>query len=226
MSRIGITALAALCGLAGLVGGLWLGGHPNDLPGLVRDAFVQDDRALHAEIIDTINDNYYRPVDDKKLEESSLKGIVSALHDPFSHYLSPKEAKQLGETLSGAFEGVGMGVEKDRRGLQVLNVFPDSPASHVRIRKGDVVTAVNGKSIAGESSQVATAKIKGRPGTFVRLEVLTPDTKRRRSIRVRRERIEVPVARGRVVDRGGRKLGVVQLLTFSSGAHGLLREQV
>jgi carboxyl-terminal processing protease len=226
MSRIGITALAALFGLAGLVGGLWLGGHPNDLPGLVRDAFVQDDRALHAEIIDTINDNYYKPVDEKKLEESSLKGIVSALHDPFSHYLSPKEAKQLGETLSGAFEGVGMGVEKDRRGLQVLNVFPDSPASHARIRKGDVITAVNGKSIAGESSQVATTKIKGRPGTYVRLEVLTPDTKRRRSIRVRRERIEVPVARGRVVDRGGRKLGVVQLLTFSSGAHGLLREQV
>jgi carboxyl-terminal processing protease len=54
--------LAAITALVALVAGLWLGGHPNDLPGPVRDAFVQEDRALRAEIIDSIEDNYYKPV--------------------------------------------------------------------------------------------------------------------------------------------------------------------
>jgi carboxyl-terminal processing protease len=76
------------------------------------------------------------------------------------------------------------------------------------------------------SSDVATGRIKGPAGTSVRLELLTPSTKHRRRLTVTRRRIEVPVARGRVVKRNGKKLGVVQLLSFSSGAHGLLRRQV
>jgi carboxyl-terminal processing protease len=226
MTRIGIVAVALSCALAGLLGGLWLGGHPKDLPGFIRDAFVSDDRALRAELIDTIEDNYYKPVSDKKLEESSLKGIVQSLHDPFSHYLTPKEAKQFKETVSGQFEGVGMSVDQDKRGLRVLNVFPGSPARRAGIQKGDLITAVDGKSIAGVSSQVSTSRIKGPPGTHVRLRVVTPHGKRPRTLRLPRERIEVPVARSRIVDRGGRKLGVVQLFSFSSGAHGLLRRQV
>jgi carboxyl-terminal processing protease len=225
MTRIGIAALAAACALAGLVTGLWFGGHPKNLPDPLRDAFVQDDRALRAEIIDTIEDNYYKPVDGKRLDESSLKGIVSALHDPYSHYFTPKETKQIDETISGEFEGVGMGVDEDRRGLRVLTVFPGSPARRADIHRGNVITAVNGKPIAGVGSDISVSRIKGRPGTHVRLEVLTPG-KGSRTVRIRRERIRVPVARGRVMDRGGRKLGVVQLLSFSNGAHGLMREQL
>src|SRR5215218_4666693 len=100
--------LAALSALVALVAGLWLGGHPADLPGPVRDAFVQEDRALRSEPIDAVEDNFYKPVDE------SLKGIVESLDDPYSHYLTPKEATALSEEVSGHFEGVGMNVEQDR----------------------------------------------------------------------------------------------------------------
>ena len=111
--------IAALCALVALVAGLWLGGHPESLPGPVRDTFVQEDRALRAEIIDSIEDNFYKPVDEKKLDDASLKGIVESLDDPYSHYLTPKEAKRARTSRSaGEFEGVGMNVEQDERGLQ------------------------------------------------------------------------------------------------------------
>src|SRR5215212_4526435 len=218
--------LAALSALVALVAGLWLGGHPKELPGPVRDVFVQEDRALRAEVIDSIEGNFYKRVDDSKLDDASLKGIVESLDDPYSSYLTSKEARQFDEDVSGHFEGVGMNVEQDRRGLKVLRVFDGSPAEQARIRRGDFILGVNGHSIAGVNSDVATSRIKGPAGTSVRLRVFTPGQERDRSVRVKRERIEVPVARGRMVQRDGRKLGVVELLSFSSGAHGLLRREV
>jgi len=218
--------IAALCALVALVAGLWLGGHPESLPGPVRDAFVQEDRALRAEIIDSIEDNFYKPVDEKKLDDASLRGIVESLNDPYSHYLTPPEAKQLDESVSGEFEGVGMNVEEDKRGLKVLRVFDGSPAERARIRRGDFILGVDGRSLAGVNSDVATSRIKGPAGTSVSLRVFTPGEDSDRTVRVKRERIEIPVARGRVVERDGQKLGVVELLSFSSGAHGLVRRQI
>ena len=85
-SRI-VLLLAAFVGVLAL--GIWLGGHPEKLPKPVRDLLVDDNRALRAEVIDTIEDNFYKPVDDSKLEDASLKGVVESLHDRFSHYLTP-----------------------------------------------------------------------------------------------------------------------------------------
>jgi carboxyl-terminal processing protease len=218
--------VAFLCAVAALLVGIWLGGHPESLPGPIRDAFVDEDRALRAEVLDTIKQNFYRPVDEDKLNEASLKGLVEGLDDQFSHYLTPDEAKQFQESVSGEFEGVGMNVEEDRRGLKVIRVFDRSPARKAGIGEGDLILAVDGRSIAGVNSEVATGRIKGPSGTRVSLQVFTPGDEGPRTVSVERARIEVPVATGRIVRRDGHKLGVVELISFSSGAHGLLRQQV
>jgi carboxyl-terminal processing protease len=218
--------LAVLGALVVLAAGIWLGGHPENLPGPVRDALVQEDRAVRAEIIDSIEKNFYKPIDEDKLDESSLKGLVNALNDPYSTYLTPSEARRFTEEVSGEFEGVGMNVEQDRRGLKVLRVFEGSPAAGARIRRGDFILGVNGRSIAGVSSEVATSRIKGPAGTTVELQVFTPGEERDRTVKVERERIEVPVARGRVVERDGQRIGVIELFSFSDGAHGLLKREI
>ena len=96
--------LALLSAVIALAVGLWLGGHPAELPGPIRDTFVQEDRALRAEIIDSIEDNYYKPVKEGRLDDASLKGIVESLDDPYSSYLTAKEARQFEEDVSGHFE--------------------------------------------------------------------------------------------------------------------------
>jgi carboxyl-terminal processing protease len=222
-SRITLVAAALVAVLAA---GIWLGGHPENLPGPIRDALVDDNRALRAEVLDTIEDNFYRPVDESKLEDASLKGVVDSLDDRFSHYLTPKEAATFHDTVSGEFEGVGMNVEEDKRGLRVLRVFDRSPARRAGIQPEDLIVAVNGRSIAGVNSEVATARIKGPEGTKVTLGVVKAGGGERRNVRVERGRIEIPVARGRIVTRHGRKVGVVGLAGFSNGAHGLVRREV
>jgi carboxyl-terminal processing protease len=223
MSR-GVVALVSA--VIALAVGLWLGGHPADLPGPVRDTFVQEDRALRAEIIDSIDDNFYKPVNNGKLEDASLKGIVESLDDPYSSYLTAKEARQFDEDVSGHFEGVGMNVEQDRRGLKVLRVFDGSPAQDAHIQSGDLILAVDGRPIAGVNSEVSTNRIKGPAGTTVVLRVFTPGESSDRTVKVKRERIEVPLTRSRLVEKDGHKIGVVELMAFSDGAHQLVARDI
>jgi len=226
MTSLSKTVIAVVCGLLLFVGGIWLGGHPEQLPDPAREALVDEDRALRAEIVDSIKDNFYKQTDEADIQESSLKGIVDGLGDQFSHYLTPKEAKQFEQSVQGEFEGVGMNVEEDSRGLRVTRVFEGSPAEKGGIKQGDFITAVDGKSLAGVSSDVATSRIKGEAGTKVRLEVVDPKQGTPRTIELTRAKIEVPVAEGRIRQVGGAKYGVVALTTFSDGAHGKLRLEV
>jgi carboxyl-terminal processing protease len=216
-----VAAVAAL-----LLGGIWLGGHPESLPEPLRDAFVTDDRGLRAELQDAIKDDFYKQIDDAQIEQGSLKGMVQGLDDRFSNYLTPKETQQFQQSVEGRFEGVGMNVDQDRRGLRVLNVFDGSPAERGGVKKGDFITEVDGESIAGLSADVATARIKGPAGTTVSLELVDPEDFEPRTVKLKRARIEIPITTGRIVERNGRKLGIVTLSTFSEGAHGLVREEI
>ncbi|NLT05939.1 MAG: S41 family peptidase [Solirubrobacterales bacterium] len=219
-----VAAIAAAVVLVGV--GVYLGGHPKSLPGPLRDALVQDDRALRAELEDAIESDFYRQIDIDQLEEGSLKGMVEGLEDRFSSYLTPKETEQFQQSVEGRFEGVGMNVDQDKRGLRVLNVFEGSPAEQAGIDKGDFITEVDGESIAGLSAEVATARIKGPAGSEVSLEIVDPETFEPRTLKIEREQIEIPVVTGRIVERDGRKIGVVELTTFSEGAHGALRDEI
>ena len=226
MSPLVKTLLALVCALALLTLGAFMGGHPETVPRFVRGALVEDDRAARAEIVSSLKKDFYKPVKESDIDQSSLRGIVNGLGDEFSHYITPAETKQFEEALQGEFEGVGMSVDEDRRGLRVLRVFEGSPAQKAGIEQGEFVTAVNGKSIAGVPSEVATARIKGPAGTKVSLEVADPRSGRPRTLNLTRAKIETPVAEGRIERRGGGALGVVALNTFGEGSHGELRREV
>ena len=209
-----------------LVGGLWLGGHPQYLPGFVRDTVIDDSEAqLYEEAVDTLADNYYRKVDRDKLIDESLTAGIKSLDDRFSAYFDPKEYREFEQATEGEFEGVGMNVEEDKRGLRVLTVFDGSPAKRGGLAPGDVITEVNGRSIAGKTSREATALIKGRSGTSVRLTVRTGDDAPRR-VTLKRARVDVPAVEAEMRESGGMKVAHVRLAGFTSGAHGEVRKAI
>src|SRR3954453_9229731 len=145
-----------------LIGGIWLGGHPDYLPGFARDALVGDSEGrLYQEAIDVIGANYYRNVDRGKLVDKGLDAAVNSLGDRFSHYFDPKAYQAFQEAAQGAFEGVGMNVEEGSRGRRVVSVFAGAPAASAGVKPGDLVVAVDGRSIAGKSTEEATTQIKG-----------------------------------------------------------------
>ncbi len=208
-----------------LLAGIWLGGHPSALPGFVRDAFVDDgDAQVYEEAVDLLQRDYYRKVSRDKLLDESIGGAVDSLDDQFSSYFSPEDYKDFREATEGQFEGVGMTVEETPRGLRILTVYDGSPAKRGGLEPGDVVTAVNGRSIAGDSSEASTAKIKGPAGTAVTLTVMTG--KREREVRLERAQVDIPVVESSMERLGERKVAHVALAGFTSGAHGEVKQAV
>src|SRR5215204_7568547 len=122
-----------------LVTGIWLGGHPNVLPGFLRDQLVDDgDAQVYEEAVDIIGRDYYRGVDRDELLDKSLGAAVKSLDDQFSNYFSPKDYSSFQEVTQGQFEGVGMTVEEAKRGLRVTTVYQGSPAAKGGLEKGDL----------------------------------------------------------------------------------------
>jgi carboxyl-terminal processing protease len=228
MSRIKTPAIAVAVAVVALLAGILWGGHPQSLPKVLRDSLVQDDVATRAQLMKDIRDDFYKPVSTDKLEEASLKGIVKSLDDRFSQYFTPKEAKQFAQSLSGQFEGVGMSVNSrdTKKGLRVARVFDGSPAQEAGIKPGDLIVAVDGKSIRGQSADVTTAKIRGPAGTKVTLKVRSGGKGKPRDVPLERKKLDVPLVDAKLKTRGGDKFAVVRLAEFDKGAHGQVRDEL
>jgi carboxyl-terminal processing protease len=225
MRRVSALPVLIFMAAIALIVGIYLGGHPSTLPKPVRDAFVQDsDGEVYDEAIDTIARDYYRDVDRKQLLDQSLDRAVRSLDDRFSNYFAPHDYADFQQATAGRFEGVGMTVEPVDDGLRVITVYGGSPADRGGLKSGDIITLVNGHSIAGASSEESTTRIKGPAGTEVKLTVRSgKDT---RVLTLKRAEVEIPVVRSEMRRSGGHKIAYVHLAGFTAGAGDAVRAAV
>jgi len=230
------TALAVLLLLLLLLLGIWLGGHPSDLPGFLRSSFESNhDTLVVDEAIDRISSDYYRPISKAQLSSASIAGVVASLGDRFSHYLSPSEFSTAEQPPR--FTGIGIQVVGDpgKRGLLIGRVFNETPAARAGLKTGELIVAVNGRTLQGLAEEVAVSLVKGPPGTNVKLtmQATAPDHGGHRGSppalhteTLTRATISEPVVASETRTVNGVKLGVVALAAFTEGAHGEVREAV
>jgi len=228
-SRHPVTLILALMLPVLLVVGLWLGGHPEDMPGFLRSTFVADQKTrVVDEAIERIASDYYRQIPTSRLSDASISGVVASLHDRFSHYL---DASEFGEFVSPPhFTGIGVAVDPNHGGLLIAKVFDSSPAERAGLKPGERIIAVNGHSLNGVPDESAITMIKGLPGTDVTLTIEGPSAHGRhgatRTVKITRAVVSEPVVASEMREVHGVKIGVVALATFSPGAHAEVREAV
>lgn len=113
--------------------------------------------------------------DPSMCRQAAITGILNALNDPHTSYLSPEDLARGDLDLSATYQGIGASVS-DRTGeIQIIAPFRGSPAEEAGIRPGDVVLEVNGERTDGWSDQLAVQKIRGPKGTTVTLKVKHTD---------------------------------------------------
>ncbi len=119
---------------------------------------------------DLIKRFYVTDVTDEKLLEHALEGMVSGL-DPHSDYLDPKAYKELNESTEGEFGGLGIEITKDSAGILVVAPIDDTPAQRAGLRAGDIITRIDGKSLASMSVSRAVKRMRGTPGTTIEVTI-------------------------------------------------------
>jgi carboxyl-terminal processing protease len=209
-----------------LAAGIYLGGHPDHLPGFVRNGLVGDkDTRVMREAIDRVHETYYRKIPESQLADDSLKGVVAALHDRFSNYFTPKEYRQFQQVSNSQFSGIGLEVQAHPRGLRITRVYDHSPASRAHLVPGDLIVAVGRTSLRGRPSDYSTSLIKGPPGSDVTVTVVHRGKARRATLT--RATITVPVVASALRTVNRRKLAVVALSTFATpGAHAQVYDAI
>jgi carboxyl-terminal processing protease len=219
-----VRVLAVLLVSVLVVGAFWLGGHSGGLPEPLRDFARDDDLATVDAAIERVYDDYYRRVPRDALANDAIRGVVEGLDDRFSGYFDPKEYATFRELTDARFSGVGLGVQRDKRGLRVTKVYDESPAKRAGLREGDVIVSADGKSLEGRAEEAAVALIKGEKGTKVRLGVRRDGRIFDRT--VTRAEISIPVVESEIRRVGDEKFAHIRLATFSSGAHAEVYEAV
>ena len=91
--------------------------------------------------------------------------MISALHDPYTDYLTPTQFRLLSRETSSSYTGIGASVLPATGGLEVMDTKAGGPAARVGIRSGDVIVAIDGSPTAGESIERAALQVIGTQGT-------------------------------------------------------------
>lgn len=158
-----------------------------------------------------IENKYDGKFDHEQLYTGALRGMVKELHDPYSTYLDKKDYKELSTMTDGFFGGVGMVMGQKNKQLLVVAPIEDTPAYRAGIKTGDLITAIDGVSTAGEELEAVVKKIRGEKGTTVELMVKTGETAPR-LVRIVREDIKLKSVYGEL--KAG-KVGYIRITSFS-----------
>ena len=145
-SLAGVVLVADRC----CCSGIWLGGHPEDLPGFMRSASsVQPRRRVVVDEAIEADRARLLPADLRSaaVELLDRRAWSRASDDRFSHYLTPSELQEFDQPPH--FTGIGVEVGPMHRGLLIARVFNDSPAARAGLKSGELIVAVNGRPLHG-----------------------------------------------------------------------------
>ncbi len=173
-------------------------------------ALIKDHSLLTrtAEIIET---SYYKPV----TEDELIKGMVNSLDDPYSVFFPPAQTKEFQEEVNGQYTGIGVVISLDKKTELplIISVFPNTPADKSGLKAGDLVVSADGTPFKGLSLDDVAAKVKGKVGTSVKLEI--ERNGKTLTVNVTREEVQIPLIEKKYLDNG--TIGYLRMNMFSKG---------
>ncbi len=125
-------------------------------------------------VFEISRENFVEEADERKMLEGAMNGMLSAL-DPHSSYLSADDFKDFNDKSQGEFGGLGIQITSDRGAVRVISPIDDTPAARAGIKAGDYITHIDDEPVFDLTLNQAVKKMKGKPGTKVKLTVFSGD---------------------------------------------------
>jgi len=196
--------LASLCGLAVPA----MADDPVPAAEPVKPLPLEELR-LFAEVYDRIKNAYVEPVDDAKLLQDAVRGMLAGL-DPHSNYMDAEEFEALQVHTSGEFGGLGIEVGMEEPYIRVITPIDDTPAQRAGVKAGDLISQLDDKPVASMTLEEAINLMRGEPGEPIELTILREGHDTPLKIKVVRDVIHVASVKSRMLEPGFGYLRITQ----------------
>jgi carboxyl-terminal processing protease len=163
-------------------------------------------------VYNAVKEAYVEPVDDKKLMQSAIRGLLFDL-DPHSVYMEHDMAEEFDEASRGSYGGVGVELQRQPDGsLRVIAPIDDTPAARAGIKAGDIITAIDGKPFKPDEGDTS-GPLRGAPGSKVVLTIVRKDKPKPFDVTLTRETIRIVSVKSRMLEPG---YGYLRVASFQA----------
>ena len=195
----------------------------------VDNGFISNIKELKelSDIMNIIKENHVGTEKDPTnttLMQGALKGMMESLDDPHSNYFTKEELESFKEDIEGKYAGVGMVIQKKAdEPLIVVSPIEDTPAYLAGIRAKDKIIAIDGESTYKLPSEQSVKKLKGEPGTSVKLTVYREEAKETKDVELKRSIIQLKYVKSKMI---GKDIGYLRLTQFGEDVYKDVRKDL
>ncbi len=218
-----------LAGIAAFPAAHWLAPQLGIQSALAQGTDSTADRAdtyrwltLFGDVFERVRAEYVEPVPDKKLVEQALNGMLAGL-DPHSAYMDASQFRDMQVQTQGKFGGLGIEVTEDQGLIRVISPIDDTPASHAGIKAGDLITALDGKTVEGLALSKAVDEMRGDPGSKITLTIKRQGVDTPIQVVLERQVIHIQVVKDRIEPHD---IGYIRLSQFTENADAGIRDAI
>ncbi len=162
------------------------------------------------DVFERVRADYVDKVDDKKLIDGAINGMLASL-DPHSSYLDAKDFANMKQVTDGEYGGLGLTVSTEEGAVKVIAPTDDTPAARAGMKSGDFITRIDSELLYGLSLNEAVDKMRGAPGTTVKLTVIREGAPKPLEFTLKREIIQIKPVKWEVKG----DVGVIRIASFS-----------
>jgi carboxyl-terminal processing protease len=189
----------------------------------VRDARLGQNIEVLVGMFRDLSLFYVDDVSTDKLLKDAAKGMAASL-DPYTELYTTEGMEELEMMTTGKYGGIGSVIRADSDYVRIAEPYRGSPADRAGLQIGDKILSVDGKDLKGASTQEVSSRLKGEPGTTLRLTVRKFRTGEIQKLTIRRERIAIPALP--YYGMLGDSLGYIHHNDFTDGCSGQMRKAI
>lgn len=179
-----------------------------------------------AQTYELIREKFIEDVEDEQLIEGAIEGMLATLEDPHTSYLNVESMEEFNQQIESSFEGIGAEVSMVNGVVTIVSPIKDSPAEKAGLRPNDQVISVDGESLEGLNLNEAVAKIRGKKGTKVTLEIRRASVSETFEVEIVRDTIPVETVYSKTEKNDGKTTGIIQITNFSEKTAEEFEEQL
>lgn len=176
---------------------------------------------LFGEVLERTKVSYVEDVTDKKLIESAINGMLTAL-DPHSSYLDADSFNYMSEQTKGKFGGIGIEITMDNGLVKIVSPIDDTPGAKAGIKAGDYITHIDGETVVGLSLNEAVSKLRGKVGTKVQLSIRRINSKPI-ELTIKRQEIKIQSVKSEIKENS---IAYIRISSFTEDIDSAVKEAI